>query len=86
MIKACTNLMKLLRANMDIISNTNERYIFLLISLMEKGKPKTTHIFPIPMFRGKFREGKKISEKYAQEVQLLIDELQQQNKSWRIYH
>ena len=44
------------------------------------GKPKNTHIFPLPdSFRGKYC-GENTGIQYANEVQLLIDEIQGQNK------
>ena len=83
MIKACTNSDEIIASEHGYHGNTNGT---IHISSYKfdgkggKGKPKNTHIFPIPdAFRGKFR-GENSGEKYAQEVQLLIDEIQQQNK------
>jgi 4-aminobutyrate aminotransferase-like enzyme len=43
------------------------------------GAPETTHIFPIPdTFRGKYRDND-AAKKYAQEVELLIDNIQANN-------
>jgi len=45
-----------------------------------KGKPEHTQIFPLPdTFRGKYR-GKNAGEKYAEEVQKLIDDIQYKNR------
>jgi 4-aminobutyrate aminotransferase-like enzyme len=44
------------------------------------GKPASTHIFPLPdSFRGKY-QGENTGIKYAEEVQLLIDEVKRQKK------
>ena len=44
------------------------------------GKPASTHIFPLPdSFRGKY-QGENTGLKYAEEVQLLIDEVKRQKK------
>jgi 4-aminobutyrate aminotransferase-like enzyme/Ser/Thr protein kinase RdoA (MazF antagonist) len=83
MIKACTNSDEIIASEHGYHGNTSGT---IHISSYKfdgqggKGKPKNTHIFPIPdAFRGKFR-GENSGEKYAQEVQLLIDEIHQQNK------
>ena len=83
MIKACTNSDEIIASEHGYHGNTNGTIHISSYKFDGKGgsgKPKTTHVFPIPdAFRGKFR-GENSGEKYAQEVQLLIDEIQQQNK------
>ena len=83
MIKACTNSDEIIASEHGYHGNTSGTIHISSYKFDGKGgsgKPKTTHIFPIPdAFRGKFR-GENSGEKYAQEVQLLIDEIQQQNK------
>jgi len=83
MVKACTDSDEIIASEHGYHGNTNA---CVNISSYKfdgkggKGKPKNTHIFPIPdTFRGKFR-GDNSGEKYVNEVQLLIDEIHQQNK------
>ena len=83
MVKACTDSDEIIASEHGYHGNTNA---CVNISSYKfdgkggKGKPKNTHIFPIPdAFRGKYR-GDKSGEKYVNEVQLLIDEIHQQNK------
>jgi 4-aminobutyrate aminotransferase-like enzyme len=83
MIKCCTNSDEIIASEHGYHGNTSGT---IHISSYKfdgkggKGKPKNTHIFPIPdAFRGTYRGGNS-GEKYAQEVQLLIDEIHQQNK------
>jgi 4-aminobutyrate aminotransferase-like enzyme len=83
MIKACTNSDEIIASEHGYHGNTSGT---IHISSYKfdgkggKGKPKNTHIFPMPdAFRGKYR-GENTGEQYANEVQLLIDEIHQQNK------
>ena len=83
MIKCCTNSDEIIASEHGYHGNTNGT---IHISSYKfdgkggKGKPKNTHIFPIPdAFRGKYRS-ENTGEQYANEVQLLIDEIHQQNK------
>jgi 4-aminobutyrate aminotransferase-like enzyme len=83
MIKACTNSDEIIASEHGYHGNTNGTIHISSYKFDGKGgngKPKTTHIFPIPdAFRGKFK-GENSGEKYAHEIQLLIDEIHQQNK------
>jgi 4-aminobutyrate aminotransferase-like enzyme/Ser/Thr protein kinase RdoA (MazF antagonist) len=83
MIKCCTNSDEIIASEHGYHGNTSGTIHISSYKFDGKGgsgKPKTTHIFPIPdAFRGKFRGGNS-GEKYAQEVQLLIDEIHQQHK------
>ncbi|PQJ82662.1 aminotransferase class III-fold pyridoxal phosphate-dependent enzyme [Polaribacter glomeratus] len=83
MIKACTNSDEIIASEHGYHGNTNGTIHISSYKFDGKGgngKPKNTHIFPIPdTFRGKFR-GENSGEKYTHEIQLLIDEIQQQNK------
>ena len=83
MIKANTNSDEIIASEVGYHGNTNA---CVNISSYKfdgkggKGKPKNTHIFPIPnAFRGKYR-GENTADKYADEVQFLIDKIHQQNK------
>ena len=83
MIKACTNSDEIIASEHGYHGNTNGT---IHISSYKfdgkggKGKPKNTHIFPMPdAFRGKYR-GENTGEQYANEVQLLIDDIHQQHK------
>ena len=83
MIKACTNSDEIIASEHGYHGNTSGT---IHISSYKfdgkggKGKPKNTHIFPMPdAFRGKYR-GENTGEQYANEVQLLIDGIHQQNK------
>lgn len=83
MVKTCTNSNEIIASEHGYHGNTNET---INISSYKfdgkggKGKPKNTHIFPIPdIFRGKYR-GKNTGEQQANEVQLLIDKIHQQDK------
>ena len=83
MVKACTDSDEIIASEHGYHGNTNA---CVNISSYKfdgkggKGKPKNTHIFPIPdTFRGKFR-GDNSGEKHVNEVQVLIDEIHQQNK------
>tara|TARA_B110000046_G_scaffold178025_1_gene205485 strand:- start:98 stop:3127 length:3030 start_codon:yes stop_codon:yes gene_type:complete len=83
MIKACTNSDEIIASEHGYHGNTNGTIHISSYKFDGKGgsgKPKTTHIFPIPdAFRGKYR-GENTGEQYANEVQLLIDEIHQQHK------
>ena len=83
MVKANTNSDEIIASEHGYHGNTNKTIAISSYKFDGKGgsgKPKNTHIFPIPdAFRGKHR-GKNTAEKYAEEVQLLIDEIHQQNK------
>lgn len=83
MVKAYTSSDEMIASEVGYHGNTNktiEISSYKFDGKGGKGKPKNTHIFPIPnAFRGKYR-GKNTTEKYAKEVQFLIDEIQQQNK------
>lgn len=83
MVNAVTNSDEVIASENGYHGNTNKT---IAISSYKfdgkggKGKPNNTHVFPIPdAFRGKYR-GENTAEKYANEVQLLIDEIQNQNK------
>jgi 4-aminobutyrate aminotransferase-like enzyme/Ser/Thr protein kinase RdoA (MazF antagonist) len=83
MIKCCTNSDEIIASEHGYHGNTNGT---IHISSYKfngkggKGKPKNTHIFPMPdALRGKYR-GENTGEQYANEVQLLIAEIHQQNK------
>jgi 4-aminobutyrate aminotransferase-like enzyme/Ser/Thr protein kinase RdoA (MazF antagonist) len=83
MIKTCTNSDEIIASEHGYHGNTNGT---INISSYKfdgkggKGKPNNTHIFPIPdAFRGRYR-GENTAVKYADEVQVLIDEIHQQNK------
>ncbi|QTD38878.1 aminotransferase class III-fold pyridoxal phosphate-dependent enzyme [Polaribacter batillariae] len=83
MVKTVTNSKEIIASEMGYHGNTNAT---INISSYKfdgkggKGTPKNTHIFPIPnSFRGKYR-GENTAEKYANEVQLLINNIHQQNK------
>jgi len=83
MIKCFTNSNEIIASEHGYHGNTNGT---IHISSYKfdgkggKGKPKNTHIFPIPdTFRGKYR-GENAADKYAQEVQFLITEIHQQHK------
>jgi len=83
MIKACTNSDEIIASEHGYHGNTNGTIHISSYKFDGKGgngKPKNTHIFPIPdAFRGKFK-GENSGEKYAHEIQLLIDEIHSQNK------
>ncbi|UAM97072.1 aminotransferase class III-fold pyridoxal phosphate-dependent enzyme [Polaribacter litorisediminis] len=83
MVKTCTNSDEIIASEHGYHGNTNET---INISSYKfdgkggKGKPKNTHIFPIPdVFKGKYR-GENTADNYAEEIQVLIDEIHQQHK------
>ena len=83
MIKACTNSDEIIASEHGYHGNTNGTIHISSYKFDGKGgsgKPKNTHIFPMPdAFRGKYR-GENTGEQYANEVQLLIDDIHQQHK------
>jgi 4-aminobutyrate aminotransferase-like enzyme/Ser/Thr protein kinase RdoA (MazF antagonist) len=83
MVKTCTNSDEIMASEHGYHGNTNGTIgisSYKFDGKGGKGKPKNTHIFPIPdAFRGKYR-GEHTADKYAREVQFLIDEIHQQNK------
>lgn len=83
MVKTCTNSDEIIASEHGYHGNTNGTVNISSYKFDGKGgegKPKHTHVFPIPdTFRGKYR-GENTREQYANEVQLLIDEIHQQNK------
>ena len=83
MVKTCTNSDEIIASEHGYHGNTNGTVNISSYKFDGKGgegKPKHTHVFPIPdTFRGKYR-GENTGEKYANEVQFLIDEMHQQNK------
>jgi 4-aminobutyrate aminotransferase-like enzyme/Ser/Thr protein kinase RdoA (MazF antagonist) len=83
MVKTCTNSDEIIASEHGYHGNTNGTVnisSYKFDGKGGKGKPKNTHVFPIPdAFRGKYR-GENTSEKYANEVQILIDNIHHQNK------
>ncbi|MCL4126568.1 UNVERIFIED_CONTAM: hypothetical protein GTU68_053242 [Idotea baltica] len=83
MIKANTNSNEIIASEVGYHGNTNKTIAISSYKFDGKGgarKPENTHIFPIPnSFRGKYR-GENTAEKYAEEVQILIDKIHQQHK------
>jgi 4-aminobutyrate aminotransferase-like enzyme/Ser/Thr protein kinase RdoA (MazF antagonist) len=83
MVKACTNSDEIIASEVGYHGNTNktiEISSYKFDGKGGKGKPKSTHIFPIPnSFRGKYR-GENTAEKYAKEVQNVIDKIHDKNK------
>ena len=83
MVKTCTNSDEIIASEHGYHGNTNGTVNISSYKFDGKGgegKPKHTHVFPIPdTFRGKYR-GENTSDKYANEVQFLIDKMHQQNK------
>ena len=83
MIKTCTNSDEIIASKHGYHGNTNGTVNISSYKFDGKGgagKPKNTHIFPIPdSFRGKYR-GKNTAEEYVDEVQILIDNIHKQNK------
>lgn len=83
MVKASTNSSEIIASEHGYHGNTNKTIAISSYKFDGKGgngKPNNTHIFPIPdAFRGKYR-GENTAEKYADEIQFLIDEIQEQNK------
>jgi 4-aminobutyrate aminotransferase-like enzyme/Ser/Thr protein kinase RdoA (MazF antagonist) len=83
MIKACTDSDEIIASEHGYHGNTNGTVnisSYKFDGKGGKGKPNNTHIFPIPdAFRGKYR-GENTADKYADEVQILIDKIHQQNK------
>ena len=82
MVKACTGSSEIIASEHGYHGNTNATINISSYKFDGKGgtgKPKNTHIFPIPnAFRGKYT-GKHTVEKYAEEVQFLIDDIERQN-------
>lgn len=83
MIKTCTDSDEIIASEHGYHGNTNGTVnisSYKFDGKGGKGKPKNTHVFPIPdAFRGKYR-GENTGEKYANEVQILIDDIHNQNK------
>ncbi|QTE22055.1 aminotransferase class III-fold pyridoxal phosphate-dependent enzyme [Polaribacter cellanae] len=83
MVKTVTNSQEIIASEIGYHGNTNATVnisSYKFDGKGGKGTPKNTHIFPIPnSFRGKYR-GKNTAKNYANEVQLLIDNIHQQNK------
>lgn len=83
MIKANTNSDEIIASEVGYHGNTNKTIAISSYKFDGKGgagKPENTHIFPIPnSFRGKYR-GENSAEKYAEEIQVLIDKIHQQHK------
>jgi 4-aminobutyrate aminotransferase-like enzyme len=83
MVKTCTNSDEIIASEHGYHGNTNTTVnisSYKFDGKGGKGKPKNTHVFPIPdAFRGKYR-GENTADKYVKEVQILIDEIHQQNK------
>ncbi len=82
-VKACTNSDEIIASQHGYHGNTNATVnisSYKFDGKGGKGKPTNTHIFSIPnSFRGKYR-GKNTGNNYANDVQILIDNIHQQNK------
>ena len=83
MVKTCTNSEEIIASEVGYHGNTNAAVNISSYKFDGKGgngAPENTHIFPIPnAFRGKYR-GENTADKYADEVQILIDNILRQNK------
>ncbi|QOD62505.1 aminotransferase class III-fold pyridoxal phosphate-dependent enzyme [Polaribacter haliotis] len=83
MVKTVTNSEEIIASEIGYHGNTNATVnisSYKFDGKGGKGTPKNTHVFPIPnAFRGKYR-GENTADKYANEVQLLIDNIHQKNK------
>ena len=83
MVKANTNSNEIIASEHGYHGNTNTSVnisSYKFDGKGGKGKPENTHIFPIPnTFRGKYK-GTDSGKKYAEEVQVLINKIQLQNK------